>query len=191
VIRVARALAAVAAAGVLAACAELEFLRPAQRVEFELSGRIAVRYRDEASTANLLWRHAEDGDELVLSTALGQGVARIVRDRAETVLTTADGQTYRAPDAETLTEQVLGFRLPLAGLAHWVRARPAEGPHRERRDAQGRLLELEQDGWRVDYLAYGEADAADAGDRGRPRRLRLRYPALELRLAIAEWRNAR
>jgi outer membrane biogenesis lipoprotein LolB len=64
-------------------------------------------------------------------------------------------------------------------LSEWVRARPAQGPSRTVPGDGGRLAELEQSGWRVEYLEY-------AG--GRPSRLRLTFPGLELRLAISEWK---
>ena len=80
-------------------------------------------------------------------------------------LTTAEPREYRAADAESLTEQVLGFRLPLAGLAEWVLGRPAP--------------ELESRGWKIEYQ---ERDAE-----GRPVRMRLTYPGIELRLLISRW----
>ncbi len=170
---------AAAATLLLAACAEFGFLAPGQGLEFELAGRIAVRYRDEAASGNLAWRHRARGDELLITSPLGQGIARLAREGEIITLTTQDGREFRAADAESLTEQVLGFRLPLAGLADWVRARPAPGPSQARYDAAGRLAELEQSGWRIEYLDWSGA---------LPSRLRLTYPGLELRLAISEWK---
>jgi len=71
-------------------------------------------------------------------------------------LTTSEGRDASAADAEELTERLLGFRIPLAGLADWVRGRPAPAPAPTlvRRDAAGRLAELEQSGWRIEYLEY-------------------------------------
>lgn len=172
---------------VLSACAGLEFERQADARGFELSGRIAVRYGSEASGGQLRWRHDRDGDEMLISSPLGQGLARILSDGEMVTLTTANGREYRAADAEALTERVLGFRVPLAGLSDWVQGRPApaaQGPARARRDDQGRLAVLEQAGWRIEYLAYSSVpDSQDL-----PTRLRLTYPAIELRLAIGEWR---
>jgi len=167
----------------LAACATPEFLIPAADAEFELSGRIAVRYRDDAGSGNLSWRHGARSDELLLTSPLGQGIARIVRNGDEVVLTTQDGREFKAADAESLTEQVLGFRVPLLGLADWVRGRPAPAPAaapiKQRNDAAGRLAELEQAGWRIEYVEY----------RGSlPARLNLSFPGVELRLAISEWK---
>jgi outer membrane lipoprotein LolB len=167
------------ALALIAGCAQL----PAPGVEapeFELNGRIAVRYRDEATSAAILWRHRSAGDELLISGPLGQGVARITRE-GETVTLTTASEEYRAADAESLTERVLGYRLPLAGLADWVRARPWPlGPAAlAEYDLDGRLAVLEQSGWRIEYLEYSGA---------LPARLRLTYPGIELRLAISEWR---
>src|SRR5207237_8946347 len=56
------------------ACAQVE-LKPPSTVDFDLAGRIAARYGNEAFTGNIGWRHAGGGDELLISTPLGQGVA--------------------------------------------------------------------------------------------------------------------
>jgi len=169
------------AALLLAACAGPRFLLPELGTEFELAGRIAVTYRNEATSGNIAWRHSARSDELLLSSPLGQGIARIVRFGGEVTLTTSDGRELRAADAEALTEQALGFRLPLAGLTDWVRGRALAEPAPAglRRNADGSLAELMQSGWTIRYLEY-------AG--GLPSRVTLNFPGLELRLAIAEWK---
>lgn len=149
----------------LSACAQVE-LRPPQSVDFDLVGRIAARYGEEAFTGNVLWRHAGNGDEMMISTPLGQGVARIVREGDAVQLTTAEGKEFRAADSESLTERVLGFRLPLEGLADWVQGRPSPA--------------LESRGWRIQYL---ERDA-----QGRPSLMRLNYQGIDLRFAVTQWR---
>jgi outer membrane lipoprotein LolB len=167
----------------LAACAGPGFLFPATDLDFDLSGRIAVTYRDDAGSGNIAWRHGARADEMLLTTPFGQGIARLARVDSEITLTTQDGREFRSADAEELTGQVLGFRLPIVGLADWVRGRaaskPAPGPTAERRDAKGRLVELEQSGWKIRYLEYADA---------LPSRLTLTYPGLELRIAISEWK---
>jgi outer membrane lipoprotein LolB len=178
-----RGLCAAAALLLLAGCATPSFVVPAADVVFELTGRIAVKYRDDAGSGNIAWRHAARSDELLLSSPLGPGIARIVRSGDEVVLTTQDGREFRATDAESLTEQVLGFRLPLRGLADWVRGRPAPAPTpaptHQRPDAAGRLAELEQAGWRIEYQEYVDA---------LPARMKLNFPGVELRLAVSEWK---
>jgi outer membrane lipoprotein LolB len=162
----------------LGACAQLETRVP-QDVRFDLSGRLAVRYGNEAFSGNLAWRHAGSADELLITSSLGAGVARLVRDGEAIVLTTAEPREYRGSDAEALTEEVLGFRVPVAGLADWVRGRPGRNAGNVQHGEDGRLRSLEQDGWRVDYLEYQDR---------LPSRMRLTYPGIELRLAISEWK---
>ena len=117
--------AALALVLALAGCAPAEIRPTFQTVEFDIAGRLGARTRSESFTGNLTWKHASDADELVISTPLGQGVARIARQGAAIVLATAEPREYRATDAELITERVLGFRVPLAGLADWVRGRPS------------------------------------------------------------------
>lgn len=169
-----------AVALVVGACAQAPLRAPEGALDFELAGRIAVRYGKDGFTGNLGWRHARAGDEVMISTPLGQGVARLVREGDAVQLVTSEGREFRAADAETLTERVLGFRLPLVGLADWVQGRPSPGvPARTETGDDGRLRALEQSGWRVEFQEYQGA---------RPQRLRLTYPGIELRLVVNEWK---
>ena len=152
-------------AALLAACVQVPIEPPSGPLEFSFAGRIAARYGKESFTGNIAWRHARDGDELLISTPTGQGVAQIVRQGEAVLLKTAEPREYRDTDAEALTERVLGFRIPIDGLAEWVQGRPAP--------------RLEGRGWKVEYQ---ERDGE-----GRPTRMRLTYQGIELRLAISQW----
>ena len=158
---------------------------PGESVEpggFELTGRAAVRYASDGASVRIAWRHGPGTDDLLITTPLGQGVARISRRDGEVRLVTADHKEYAASDAESLTEQVLGWRLPLAGLADWVqgRADPARSAQ-VARDAQQRPSELLQDDWRVEYQQYEGA---------RPSRLRISRTGLEIRFVVDQWTAA-
>ena len=166
-------------AALLAACATL----PAPSEEtpaFELSGRVAVRYGGEAASGRAEWRHSAATDDLIIANPIGQGIAEIARRGDAYTLVTADGKRYAASDPEALTQDVLGWRLPLAGLPDWVRGRPLAGVPAETRYDGARLGMLQQSGWTIEYLEYGE--------NGLPRRLRLYRDTLDIRLVIEEWR---
>lgn len=154
-----------ACALLLSSCAQVE-LSPPEAVQFDLLGRISAKYRDDGFTGNVNWRHAAAGDEMLITTPLGQGVARIVRQGDAVQLTTAEGKEFRAPDSESLTERVLGFRLPIEGLADWVQGKPSPT--------------LESRGWKVEYLQRDEQN--------RPRLMRMTYQGVEVRFAVTEWR---
>ena len=152
-------------AALLAACAQVELKPPAGALEFSLAGRIAARSGKDAFTGNIAWRHARDGDEMLITTPTGQGVAQIIRQGDAVVLKTSEPREYRAADSEELTERVLGFRLPIEGLAETVQGRPSPA--------------LEKRGWKVEYQEFD--------DQRRPTRLRLTNAGAEVRLAIHQW----
>ena len=149
---------------------------------FHLSGRVSVKYGAEAASGRIYWQHDPAGDDLLLSNPFGQGVARIVRRDTRVSLTDAEQKVYEAGDVEALTEQVLGWRLPLAGLPDWVRGRPAAGATAQTRlDGSQRLAEIRQSGWLIEYLDYNPAN-------GLPARMRLSRDSVAIRLAVDEWR---
>lgn len=165
----------------LAACAQL----PGQPVsldapgDFELAGRVVIKHAGEGASGAITWRHSRDADDLFITSPIGQGIARITRAGGEVRLITAEGKSFEASDAETLTEQALGWRLPLKGLPDWVLARPVAGEAAEIiKDAAGQPAEIRQSGWRIEYLAWRDA---------LPSRLTFFRDKLEIRLLIDRW----
>ena len=169
-----------AAAAVLGACASLPEAGRLPPGGFELSGRVAVRDGKDAASGRIFWRHSNDADELLITSPVGQGIARINRERDQFRLVTGDNKEYRATDAESLTEQALGWRLPLDGLSDWVQARASPGRPAEMRGEPDKGLELRQDGWHVAYEEFRG---------GRPFRMRLTREDLEIRLIVDQWTN--
>ena len=122
---------------------------------FRLAGRIGVAHNGESFSGSLRWNHGAGEDEIFILSPLGQGVARILSNSTGASLETAEGRSYRAADVESLTEEVLGWRLPARGLQYWVMGRTAPDGVAERElDENLQLRTLRQDGWRIDYRGY-------------------------------------
>lgn len=150
---------------------------------WDLQGRVALTLEGEAWHASLLWQQLPDSYRLRLSSPLGQGVAMVEGRAGEVRIALPDGTRDRAADAETLLRRHLGWRLPVDGLAWWVRGLPRPGPEaRPRFDDAGRLVRLEQSGWRIDYLDYVRVGGQDL-----PRRVFLASDHLEVRLVVSHW----
>jgi outer membrane lipoprotein LolB len=148
--------------------------------DFAIEGRFSLRYDDKNYSGRLSWRHAAAGNELLLASPFGQGIAQITTSDSGALLTTSDGKSYAAADSEQLTRKLLGYPLPLEQLTDWVRGRSGAGVFVL--DAQGRPLRIEDDGWRIDY----EYDSQEA--QALPGRLfAQRDDGIELRLRIDEW----
>lgn len=166
----------------LAGCATVPVPTPVEAdraTAWALTGRLGIQTDTQSLSGNLDWRHRPEQDVIVMATPLGQGVARIERRPGEVVLEVPNQPPRRAPDAETLMQDALGYSFPLAGLVSWVQARPdPRRPADVTRDGTGRVERIVQDGWTVEFLQYADS---------RPRKLSLVRGTLELRLVLDSW----
>jgi outer membrane lipoprotein LolB len=185
---------AVAAAGAVLLCAcaltPIERAVPpralaAKTTAFELTGRLSARHGNDALSASFRWTHEAQRDELDLSSPLGQTIARLSGDASGVRLQTPDGKVETASNWAALTTRVLGWPLPVEGLAFWIQGAARDGaPAAIERGNDGLPAALRQDGWSVVYQAF------EPGSDGvsRPTRLRLDYADVELRIAVDSWR---
>lgn len=152
---------------------------------WSFQGRVGIRAADQSMSGHIRWHHRSDMDELLMTSPLGQGVARIERNLDGIILEVPNQAPRHSPDAESLTREVLGYGLPVSGLAWWVQARPAPSRAYEvvARDAAGRITQLRQDGWVIDYLQYSAEMPV------RPRKLVVAREGLEIRLVADDWRS--
>ena len=151
---------------------------------FSFNGRVAIKRGPDNSSAGLRWVHnpEEDEDEILILEPLGRIIARIHRDEQGATLE-AQGRFYVSQDVESLTQQVLGWTLPLPGLTHWIVGVPAKGSSADvQRDAKKQITLLRQDGWDIRYVRYTGV-AADS----LPARILMRKDQLEITLLIDEW----
>lgn len=107
---------------------------------------------------------------LELASPLGTTVARVEVEPGRARATGAGMQEVQGADADALTEQLLGWPLPVSGLPDWIEGRAVQGrAARVQREGE-RIVLLEQDGWTI-HLPEVFAGSA------RPRRVVLERPA--------------
>lgn len=151
---------------------------------FLLSGRIAVQRAQEGGQATVRWHQRGEAFELRLVAPLGQGSYQLSGDAAAAALVAPSGDTYRAPDLDSLMTTHLNWTLPVAGARYWVRGIPIpDHPTTQLTlDAAGRLTDFAQDGWRISVLEYRAVGGLDL-----PRRLFLLGRDLKIRFLITDW----
>ncbi len=154
--------------------------------QFRLEGRISVRSEDQSFTGSIRWDHTPGRDEILLASPLGQGIAELRLEAGRAELVSAQGRTYTADNGEDLLEGVLGVRLPLSGMLHWLAGQPRpQAPFELERGRDGRVVRLNQDGWHLEYGRYQHL-----GDYWLPGRIFARRDeTLEFRLVVDAWRQ--
>ena len=150
---------------------------------YHLQGRIGVQTEAKGFSGSTKWQHQTSSDDIALFSPLGSQVAAITRNEDGVKLVTSDNKQYLAADAETLTEQNLGWRLPMRGLSDWVLGRPGPGVSGESQwNDQGQLTKLKQDGWDIEYALY-----TPVAGKSLPTRITLRNAKLTLKLIVQQW----
>ena len=113
------------------------------------------------------------GKELVLELAnpLGLAVARLRVRSGQAVLQIANQADRQASDLDTLTEQAMGWRVPVDKMANWLSGKSNGPSDKALFDANGRLTEATDSGWRLTVSAWR--------DDGKPQRLHIQWPTTD------------
>jgi outer membrane lipoprotein LolB len=155
--------------------------------DFSFEGRAAIRQGDKGTQATLIWAQKGADAQLRLSGPFGAGAVRVSLEGPVLSIEDSHGTRLSGRDAELALADMLGFAPPIATLRWWLLGLPApDSQALQTRDATGRLLRLEQDGWQVVYQEYRDQQLAQ-GMAAMPRRLRATRDTLDLRLVIDNW----
>jgi outer membrane lipoprotein LolB len=152
---------------------------------FALAGRIAVLTETKGFSGSMRWHHQPDRDAVSFYSPLGTQIGQLEANATMATLTTSDQKTYQANDVEILTQQTLGWSLPMSGLHNWVLGRPnGSGAEILAWDEAGRIAHLTQDGWDIEYPAYKEVSG-----RQLPAKIVMKSRKLDLKLVIEDWQT--
>lgn len=119
-----------AAASLVSGCATVGQRAPADAQT--ISGKLSVRVDASAEVAarsesgNFELKGTPSSGQLNLSSPLGTVLAQARWSGRQAWLATAQGETAY-PDLDSLTQEMLGERLPVAALFDWLRGRPWAG----------------------------------------------------------------
>jgi outer membrane lipoprotein LolB len=152
----------------LTACASLVPAPPEASWSGRFSATARLPERTESMNGSFRLEERPGSTILDLNSPLGTTLLRVEQDRAGARATGPNGLSVGGADAEALSEELLGVRLPVSGLPHWIDGRPVPGRVLAR--SGGEAGGFQQDGWAVSVL---ERDAA-----GHARRVLLERPAL-------------
>ena len=150
---------------------------------FALKGRLGAVTQKQGFSGGIDWQHQAITDNIDVFSPVGGKVANITKNPSGVTLTSQNGHSISAQDAESLTETTLGFRLPLSGLSDWAVGRPtASKIEASSWDEQGKLLTLKQDGWDISYENYADIDGISL-----PKKILLKSEKVNLKLLVETW----
>lgn len=186
-----RALCAVTLLSVLAGCASIERHEapgaPASLATvkpLDISGRISLRQGREGHAGGVRWFFDPPHHDIRVLSPLGQTMARIVENPQGVTLTTADNQSVRADDPDQLIAAVLGWRLPIRGMQHWVlgQASPDSKAQTET-NGDNHVARIRQDNWDISYANYRNIEGTAL-----PGRIVMRRADIEVRFVVDSWK---
>lgn len=134
-------------------------LDPTQAVQlnqFSLQGKIGVKTPEQSGSAFYTWIQGGDQFSIQLNGILGMGKTIIEGQPGQVSLDSSKTGVITAASAEELLEQATGWVAPIAYLVDWVQARPATVHADTQKDENGRVIQLNEEGWLVN-LSYADA----------------------------------
>ncbi len=153
---------------------------------WELDGRIAIQREQEGWFASLHWLQQGASYQFKVSGPAGQGGVRLSGDERGVTLTRSDGTVYHALLPEELLASHFGWQVPVTGLYYWIRGLPVpSSDESHQRDAEGRLVVLRQDGWKIQFDRYQALGGLEL-----PGRVTLERPSLSVRVIADRWLEA-
>lgn len=149
---------------------------------WQLSGRLAVQNDHEAWHMSLEWQQRLDRYSLNIIAPLGQGAMKLHGDEIQVMLITDEGETLNSSDPDLLLYQQFGWKVPVSALRYWVLGLPAPGDHQPTLDEYGRLSQLKQAGWEIEFIDYQPQLGVEL-----PRKVFINNHLATVKLVISNW----
>lgn len=124
--------------------------------QWQVQGKLGVRLPDNSGSVYFNWKQRPSDFAIHLNGPLGQGTTWIRGNDRRVSLEQSGEPPVFAATPEELMLKSLGWWLPISELYYWVRGIPAPGsnPDQLTRGQDGTLLELQQNGWQLEFSRY-------------------------------------
>jgi outer membrane lipoprotein LolB len=159
-------LSAVTIALVLTGCATTSNLSTAPvaayRDTIELNGKIAVNFQNgEHPPVNgkFTWTQRPGRVDVAVFDPFNQTVAEISVTPDAATLTQPKREPRTAKDIDTLTQQTLGWTLPVAGLRDWLQGYAVDAQGKRFAASPANNNVVTRDGWRLRFVDWQQGTA--------------------------------
>jgi outer membrane lipoprotein LolB len=136
----------------------------AYRDSIDLSGRLSVNYQKdgkvESLTGNFDWTQRPGRVDVELASPLGQTMATIAVTPGSATLTQAGRAPVSASDIDSLSQQTLGWPLPVSGLRDWLQGYAVDAQGQRFSASPANNTVTTKDGWRLRFVEWHNPNAA-------------------------------
>jgi outer membrane lipoprotein LolB len=155
---------------------------------FRLQGRASITVAGERNQPVLDWRQRAAESRLKLSGSFGVGGVTVLYSPQRLLVTGSRGEELRDAEAQQVLSEQLGFVPPFDALRYWLLgiAAPGEAPTAQAAGENGRIADLTQLQWRIQYDRWTEV-ATPSGVVQLPRRLTATRADLKLSVFVDRW----
>lgn len=152
---------------------------------WSLKGLIGIREQQKSAvSATIQWQQQQQSYHIALYGPLGTNSYELTGRPGYVQLAGANGKQTSARSAEELLAKEVGWYLPVSNLYYWIRGIPVPNvPAQKQVDAYNHLIQLNQQGWNIQYLSYTSVNHIDI-----PNRITFSNPRLNVKLVINQWR---
>lgn len=158
-----------------------------------MAGRLSVRYQQGGQPQSLQgkfrWQQQGEQTNITLYSPLGQTIATIEITPGLAVLAQSDGERRQAPNVTTLTQEVLGWPMPVDGLRYWLQGFVQDANGKLDMASPENTHSFQSDGWRVRYVSWQRNASIQYPKRFDMERTTVEAGDIVLRLVIDEWND--
>ena len=140
--------------------------------------------RGQKFKLRLLWVQQGERYQIKIKDFMGRTVAVLEGRPGDVSLKTSKGQHYRGDNADQLIEELLNLPIHISGMRYWLLGVPAPESSYQllQLSADGLAVEIEQQGWRLNYMAYEQQLGQSL-----PRQAEFSIGDVSLRAKISQW----
>ena len=159
----------------------------------EVGGRLSVRYQQNGKPQSLQgkfrWQQQGEQTDITLYSPLGQTIATIAITPGLAVMAQSDGEKKQAPNVTALTQEVLGWPMPVDGLRYWLQGFVQNVEGKLQTASPEGMHSFQSDGWRVRYVSWQRNASIQYPKRVDMERTTAEAGDIVLRLVIDDWND--
>ena len=154
----------------------------AAKPDWQLAGRLGVSTGNDSGSGSLQWKQDGAAFRFSVHAPVTGKTWVLTGDPHHAVLEGLRDRPVEGDDAAALLERELGWHVPVAELAAWVRGARASGEATVEFREDGLPATIVQDGWKIEYPDYDTSTTPPL-----PRKVFASRGDYRVRLAVSAW----